>query len=292
MTRSMTGFASTLVKSHKFKGRLSIRTYNHRYFDWVYNGPEWGNLEFELRSLAQRWISRGRIEVWLELCLADPLSWEVEVEEGLIQRLTKMFKRLEVRLGQPLPFTPELLFRLPQAISIRRKEPTAEDKQLIIDIFTRTLGKVVREREREGEKLRMAIQRSLSRMKKSLAKIKLAQKRQTVSWREQVRAKVGEILRSSELNQKRLEEEVAYLLLRSDITEEMTRIEAHLESLAEMLASKDMESKGRQIDFLAQELWREISTLNSKSANLAVVKEGLQMKTEVESIRQQCQNIE
>lgn len=292
MTRSMTGFASTAVKGNKFNGRLSMRTYNHRYFDWVYNGPEWGNLELELRSLAQRWINRGRVEVYLDLSTVDPHDWEVEVEEGLLRRLGGKIRRLEAKIGQPFPLTTEILFRLPQLISIRRRQPTTEEKQLIIDIFIRTLEKVVREREREGRKLGMEIRRSIFRMKKSLAQIKRSQEKQTLSWRQQLPARVSEILRSTPLDQKRLEEEVAYLLLRSDIKEEIVRIETYLDSLEEIITSKSAESKGRQTDFLAQELWREISTLTSKSSDLRVVQEGLKMKVEVEIIRQQCQNIE
>lgn len=292
MTRSMTGFASTAVKGNKFKGRLSLRTYNHRYFDWVYNGPEWGNLELELRSLAQRWINRGRVEVSLDLSTVDPHDWEVEFEEGLLRRLGGKIRGLEAKLGQPIPLTADIIFRHPRLISIRRRQPTTEEKQLIIDIFIRTLEKVVRERQREGRKLGMEIRRSISRMKRSLAQIKQSQEKQILSWRQQLPARVGEILRRTPLDQKRLEEEVAYILLRSDIKEEIVRIETHLDSLEEIITSKSAESKGRQIDFLAQELWREISTLTSKSSDLRAVQEGLKMKVEVEIIRQQCQNIE
>lgn len=292
MTRSMTGYASTLIKTPKLKGRLSLRTYNHRYFDWAYKGPEWGNLEIELRALAQKWIKRGRVEVGLDLSTADPFDWEVEIEEGLVRKLSSTIKRLEDKLGQPFALTAEMLFGLPQVISIRRRQPTTAEKRLIIDIFIRTLEKVVEEREKEGRRLQGEICRSISRMKKSLGRIKLCQEKQTHSWRQQVRAKVSEILMRPQLDEKRLEEEVAYLLLRSDIKEEIVRIEAHLDSLEEIMNGRDLESKGRQIDFLAQELWREISTLTSKSSDLRVVEEGLKMKVEVESIRQQCQNIE
>lgn len=292
MIRSMTSFVSRSIKSDKLKGRLSLKTLNHRYFDWIFHGPEWPELELELRSLVQEYIYRGRVEVSLELATTEAAGWEVMLEEGLVQKIGEICQQLEKNLGQKLSLNAEIFFKIPQLITIKRKELDPQTRALLKDIFQQALNKAIEQREKEGRKLAASLRRSAARLGKSLKLIKKDVIREEAVWREKLRLKLKGILGSEPVNEKRLEEEVAYLLIKGDIKEEIDRIEAHLTSLEEILASENQEPKGRQIDFLAQELLREVSTLAAKSLSLDVVKESLRMKAEIEAIRQQSQNIE
>ena len=292
MIRSMTSFVSRSIKSDKLKGRLNLKTLNHRYFDWNFHGPEWPELELELRSLVQEYIHRGRVEVSLELATTEAADWEVMIEEGLVQKMGEICQQLEKNLGQKLSLNAEIFFKIPQLITIKRKELDPQTRAWLKDIFQQVLEKAIEQREREGRKLAASLRRSAARLEKSLKWIKKYVSQEEASWREKLRLKLKSILGPEPVNEKRLEEEVAYLLIKGDIKEEIERIEAHLTSLKEILASEDQEPKGRQIDFLAQELLREVSTLAAKSLSLDVVKESLRMKAEIEAIRQQSQNIE
>lgn len=292
MIRSMTGFASATIRADKLKGKLSLKTLNHRYFDWFFHGPDWGELEIELRSLAQSYIYRGRVEVSLELMVAEAAGWEVRVEEGLAQRIGQLSRKLEKSLGQKWFLNANTFFKIPQLITIKRRELDAQTKAFLKAIFKQTLEKVIERREKEGKKLAAALRIYLGRLEKSLKLINQYVSQEETKWREKLRAKLKGIFGLEPINEKRIEEEVAYLLIKGDIREEIARIEAHLASLREILASESQEPKGRQIDFLAQELLREISTLASKSFSLEIIKESLKMKTEIEAIRQQSQNIE
>jgi len=292
LIRSMTSFVSRSIKSDKLKGRLSLKTLNHRYFDWIFHGPEWPELELELRSLVQEYIYRGRVEVSLELATTEAAGWEVMLEEGLVQKIGEICQQLEKNLGQKLSLNAEIFFKIPQLITIKRKELDPQTRALLKDIFQQALNKAIEQREKEGRKLAASLRRSAARLGKSLKLIKKDVIREEAVWREKLRLKLKGILGSEPVNEKRLEEEVAYLLIKGDIKEEIDRIEAHLTSLEEILASENQEPKGRQIDFLAQELLREVSTLAAKSLSLDVVKESLRMKAEIEAIRQQSQNIE
>jgi len=292
LIRSMTSFVSRSIKSDKLKGRLSLKTLNHRYFDWIFHGPEWPELELELRSLVQEYIYRGRVEVSLELATTEAAGWEVMIEEGLVQKMGEIFQQLEKNLGQKLSLNAEIFFKIPQLITIKRKELDPQTRALLKDIFQQALEKAIEQREKEGRKLTASLRRSAARLGKSLKLIKKDVIREEAIWREKLRFKLKSILGPEPVNEKRLEEEVAYLLIKGDIKEEIDRIEAHLTSLEEILASENKEPKGRQIDFLAQELLREVSTLAAKSLSLDVVKESLRMKAEIEAIRQQSQNIE
>jgi len=292
LIRSMTSFVSRPIKSDKFKGRLSLKTLNHRYFDWFFHGPEWPELEMELRSLVQEYIYRGRVEVSLELVTTGAAGWEVVIEEGLVQKIGEICEQLEKNLGQKISLDADIFFKIPQLITIKRKELDPQTRAWLKDIFQQALEKVIEQREKEGRKLAASLRRSAARLKKSLKLIKKYVSQEEASWREKLQLKLRDILGPEPVNEKRLEEEVAYLLIKGDIKEEIDRIEAHLTSLEEILASENREPRGRQIDFLAQELLREVSTLAAKSLSLDVVKESLRMKTEIEAIRQQSQNIE
>lgn len=292
MIRSMTSFASATIRTDKLKGKLSLKTLNHRYFDWFFHGPDWGELEIELRSLAQSFIHRGRVEVSLELSATEAAGWEVRIEEGLAQRIGQMSRKLEKSLGQKLSLNADTFFKIPQLVTIKRRELDAQTKALLKAIFRQTLERAIEQREKEGRKLAASLRSYLARLEKSIKLINKYVSQEEANWREKLRAKLKGILGLEQINEKRLEEEVAYLLIKGDIREEISRIKAHLTSLREILASEGQEPKGRQIDFLAQELLREVSTLASKSLSLEVIKESLKMKTEIEAIRQQSQNIE
>lgn len=292
MIRSMTSFASATIRTNKLKGKLSLKTLNHRYFDWFFHGPDWGELEIELRSLAQDYIQRGRVEVSMELATTEVAGWEVRIEEGLAQKIGQISRKLEKNIGQKLFLNADTFFKIPQLVTIKRKELDAQTKAFLKIIFRQTLEKAVAQREKEGRKLAAALRVYLARLEKSIKLINKYAGQEEANWREKLRAKLKGILGLEQINDKRLEEEVAYLLIKGDIREEISRIEAHLASLRDILASESQEPKGRQIDFLAQELLREVSTLASKSLSLEIIKESLKMKTEIEAIRQQSQNIE
>ncbi|MCX7975414.1 MAG: YicC family protein [Candidatus Aminicenantes bacterium] len=292
MIRSMTGFASTLIRTDQFKGKLSIKTLNHRYFDWFFHGPDWGDLEIEMRRLAQNYINRGRVEVSLEIISMQDSGWEVRIEEGLAQKIGQISRKLAKTLGQNLSLSPDTFFRIPQLITIKRKELTARNRAFLKNLFQQTLEKVIAQREKEGRKLANALRKSLTRIEKSLKEVRRLAAQEEQNWRERLQSRIKTVLASDQINEKRFEEELAYLLIKSDLKEEITRLEAHINSLKEIISSGEPEPKGRQIDFLAQELLREASTLASKSFCLPIIKESLKMKTEIEAIRQQGQNIE
>ncbi len=195
-------------------------------------------------------------------------------------------------LGQKLFLNADTFFKIPHLITIKRKELDAQTKGFLKAIFRQTLEKVIDQREKEGKKIAAALRAYLARLEKRIKLINKYVSQEEANWREKLRAKLKGILGLEQTNEKRLEEELAYLLIKEDIREEISRIEAHLASLREILESESQEPKGRQIDFLAQELLREVSTLGSKSLSLEIIKESLKMKTEIEAIRQQSQNIE
>lgn len=291
MIRSMTGFAEKNFSSSSLRVKIFIKTLNHRFFDWIYKGASIGQLENQLRAACQKKILRGRVEVLLELDYLSPQSWIFSVNRPLLKRIVVEMRTLSKDVGLPFSLSLEQLMRIPQLININQKELTREERNYILACFDRTLEEIVRQREREGRELTHQINRHLGRIKKSLAEIEHTFRNQPGELKEKLKKKLKD-LNHNNLSEERLSEEVAYLMQKFDLAEEISRLKSHLAGFYELLKPGANEPVGKQLDFLAQELSREANTLSSKAQDLGIIKNSLQIKNEIESIRQQVQNLE
>ncbi|MGB9835573.1 MAG: YicC/YloC family endoribonuclease [Candidatus Saccharicenans sp.] len=291
MIRSMTGFAEENFKSQKLRLKIFIKTLNHRFFDWVYKGDNLGELENLLRANTQKKIIRGRVEVLLELDFLSPERWEFKINRPLLKKMVQELTLLAREVNLPLSLTVEQLLRVPQLVTISQKELTREEKDFILNAFDRTLDKIIRQREKEGKEISRQLLRHLDRIRKSLEVIENIFKKQPRQLEEKLKKKLMDLNHNS-YSEERLSEEVAYLMQKFDVVEEINRLKSHLASFYEMIQSGVSEPVGKKLDFLAQELSREANTLNAKAQDLGIIKHCLLVKNEIESIRQQVQNLE
>ncbi|MDI6845356.1 MAG: YicC/YloC family endoribonuclease [Candidatus Saccharicenans sp.] len=291
MIRSMTGFAEKSFNGPGIKLKIFIKTLNHRFFDWVYKGVALGQLENDLRLACQKKISRGRVEVVLEIDYLSPESWNFSVNRPLLEKIVTEMKKLSRSTGLPFSLALDQLLRVPQLISINQKELGRQEKHFILQAFERTLEDIVRQREREGRVIVKQLAQHLSRIKKSLQEIERIFGEQPEQLKEKLTRKLKE-LNHSNLSEERLSEEVAFLMQKFDLVEEITRLKSHLETFFQLIRPEVNEPVGKNLDFLAQELSREINTLNSKAQDLGIINHCLKIKNEIESIRQQLQNLE
>jgi len=291
MIRSMTGFAEENFKSQTLRLKIFIKTLNHRFFDWVYKGDNLGELENLLRVNTQKKIVRGRVEVLLELDFLSPERWEFKVNRPLLKKMVKELTRLSREVDLPFNLTVEQLMRVPQLVSISQKELTREEKNFILNAFDKTLDKIVSQREREGREISRQLQRHLEKIRKSLEVIENIFKKQPRQLEEKLKKKLQDLNHNS-YSEERLSEEVAYLMQKFDVVEEISRLKSHLHSFYELIQPGVNEPVGKKLDFLAQELSREANTLNAKAQDLGIIKHCLLIKNEIESIRQQVQNLE
>lgn len=291
MIRSMTGFAEGNFKTRTVRLKVFIKTLNHRFFDWVYKGDNLGELENLLRSGAQKKIVRGRVEVLLELDYLTPERWDFKVNRPLLKKMVQELTVLAREVNLPLNLTIEQLLRVPQVVSINQKELTREEKTFILESFDKTLDKILNQREREGREISRQLQRHLEKIRKSLSIIETIFNKQPRRLEEKLKKKLMEMNHNS-YSKERLSEEVAYLMQKFDVVEEINRLKSHLSSFYELLQPGVNEPVGKKLDFLAQELSREANTLNAKAQDLGIIKHCLLIKNEIESIRQQVQNLE
>ncbi len=295
MMRSMTGFAAATVDDQRGTVSVTIRTVNHRFLDLQLRlPPSLADLEPRVRALVQRGLARGRVELQVSVQARTAAAPVVELNESFVTAVTSA---IEVARAAGLvqgPLTPGDLLRLPQALAIRERSAEPESGAGWADALDAVVGRAVAAldemRAREGGLLKA----DLGARKRTLVTLTEAVVAAAEAGRVQLEARLLERARelsaSLPIDQSSLAQEVVRAAQRSDISEEVTRFRAHLEHW-DALTDGD-EPCGRKLDFLLQEMNREINTIGSKADGLQVSEHIIDVKAELERMREQVQNVE
>jgi len=289
--QSMTGYAERSFESPTLQAKVSLKSLNHRFFDWSYKGLPLGHLESRLRGLCQQKIRRGKVEVSIEMNFSDASSWDLSINEALLQKILSALVRAG-RRNKDIQFSVENILRIPQVVELRRKDFSRADTSFIFHAFETALDDLVRERVREGRDILRQLRVHVRTMKSALDRLTKLLRRQPAFFQAKLKQKYRELNNGTVQSEGRLAEEAAYQAQRYDITEEIARLRSHIDNVQGLLNRERDEPVGKMLDFLAQEFYREANTINSKSQDLAITRESLVIKAEVESIRQQVQNLE
>lgn len=291
MIQGMTGFAEKRFASESVRLKVSIKSLNHRFFDWSYRGTPLGDVENRLRAACEKRLRRGRVEVNVDMSFLDPKSWDFTVNEALLEKVFASLERVSARLGKRFDLSLDQILRIPQVVDISRKEITAAEAAFLEASFGRALDEVVRQREKEGAQTVRQLRIHLRNIGRSTARIESLFRKQPALIRRKLRQRARDLNHGSRVSEERLAEEASSLMQRYDLAEEILRLKSHLESLREVLASGADGPVGKKLDFLAQEIGREANTSSSKSQEIGIIREGLAIKNELESIRQHAQNV-
>jgi uncharacterized protein (TIGR00255 family) len=292
MILGMTGFAERSFASPTLRLKLSIKTLNHRFFDWSYKGAPVGEAESRLRALCQKRIRRGRVEVYLDLVSLSPESWDFTLNEGLLEKILRSLDRVTKRTGRRVDVTLDSLLRVPQLVEVNRRALGPKEAAFLERSFARTLDDVLVLRRREGAETARQLRSHVSAVRRSVARAEARFKRQPALLKAKLKKRLGDLNGGAPVAEAKLSEEASFLAQRYDLAEEIGRLKTHLDSFEAFLSPKLGEPVGRQLDFLAQELNREANTLASKSQDVLITRESLGIKNELESMRQHVQNIE
>jgi len=288
----MTGFSEKKFHSRTLSIKISIKSLNHRYLDWNYNGTWIGEVENRLRSICREKVHRGRIDVFIELKLLNQSSWDIQINENLLEKIFLSLEKSSSKLGWTLNFSVDNLLRIPQVIEIKRKDFSAEEIAFLERSFKKTLDGVLQQRRREGREMGRVMRECVLNIKQSVKRLeKLAQK-QPLLIKDKLKRRLEELTKEALPLEEALIEEAAYYAQKYDLTEEITRLKSHLKYIQQLLAPQRGEPRGRKLDFIAQEIFRETNTISSKSQDTEITQETLAIKGALESIRQQIQNIE
>jgi len=292
MIHGMTGFAEKSFTSGSLRLKISVKTLNHRFFDWSYKGAPLGEAENRLRTACQKKIIRGRVEVYVEMTSLSPASWTFIVNEGLLEKILSSLDRVSRKTGRPMEISLDGIFRVPQLVELSRKALSPEEIRFLERSFLRTIDDVVRLRQKEGRETARAMLVHVRTIRAAVARIEARYRRQPTRLEAKLKKRIRGLKGNAAVSEGRLAEEASILTQRYDLGEEIARLKTHLDTLKVLVSRRATEPVGKQLDFLAQELHREANTLGSKSQDIHITKESMGIRNEIETIRQHVQNIE
>ncbi len=295
MIRSMTGFASAAREDESAAVGVTIRAVNHRYLDLQLRlPPGLAPIEGRLRAAVQRQVARGRVELSVSVQLRQAPPPEVELNEPFVRRLTGALERAREEGLVDGALTPGDLLRLPQALVIR--EAAKEDVEgvdagtLAEAAVEEALAALNEMRAREGSHLQDDLEARRALLADLLEQAATAAERGRSALETRLAERVRELAREVPGDPAAIAQEIVRVAARSDISEEVVRFRAHLAHWAALTAAE--EPCGRKLDFLLQEMNREINTIGSKADGEGVPALVVAVKAELEKVREQVQNVE
>ncbi len=292
--RSMTGFGQGAAESERVRVTVTLRGVNHRYLDLVLRlREEYRAAEPALRELLAGALQRGRVEAVVEVELLGSQPVEIVVDEDLAEGLHELQRNLVDRglTHGGLTFTD--LLRLPEVVKLqpRRTEWTAADQEILLQAAKAALAQLLNARETEGAKLREVFLPRLETLAGLVSQLGARRAEVASESLAVLRARLRELLDGeSALTEDRLAQEAAILVDRSDVAEELDRLASHLEHFHTVMDGEG--SLGKRLDFLTQEIFRELNTLGAKCRDSEMTRGVLDGKVLCEQIREQVQNVE
>jgi uncharacterized protein (TIGR00255 family) len=297
MIKSMTGFASLTHEDDRATLGVTVRAVNHRFLDIQLRVPQsLGDLEPRVRALLQKRLARGRVELAISLQLRSAGVPSVELNEDFANALAAAIERARERGLVTGSLTPGDLLRLPQAITVRDR-PVETDPALEAQLGSsveaaveQALADLDAMRVREGEHLHADLDGRRQLLADMIERLRVAAEEGRVVVEARLHERIAEISAELPVDQAMVAQEVVRAAARSDITEEVTRFRGHLLHWAALTDSP--EPCGRKLDFLIQEMNREINTIGAKADGLRISELIINAKAELEKMREQVQNVE
>ena len=291
MIKSMTGFGQARGGRPPFNWSIEIRSWNHRFFECSTRLPSLLNgLEEKVRDVVHRRIKRGKISVSVSLRNGSD-SGPLVLDEKKIDFYLRAIRNIQRKYHLKDSINMNTLLSIPGLFTTNPREELTDahwrELSLLLD---QAAGRLVQTEIKEGAALARDLKKRISFIEKSLAHVEAVRKRMLKERLERLQARVAELVEANAVNPKRLEEEIILFIERSDITEELVRAQHHLSAFGKAL--EETSEVGKKLDFIAQEILREVNTIVSKSQDAVIADHVVGIKSELEKIREQIQNVE
>src|SRR5687768_13829743 len=291
--KSMTGYGRGEQTQEGYKISVEVSSVNRRQAEInVYLPRELEALESRARTEINKRLARGRVTTRITLHAGESVVGQAQVNMGLAKAYARELRKLAAELKISNELTLDTLVRAPGVFQADTALADADHFWPAIEsAVQKALEACVKMRAREGAHLAKDLKTRIGAMRKSVTKVQKEAPAMVERYREQLRERIknaGLPLPAEE--DERLQKEIIYFADRSDITEELTRLESHFKQFDEVCKSE--EPVGRTLDFLAQEMNREVNTIGSKASDSTIVREVVTLKTELEKFREQVQNVE
>ncbi len=284
MTKSMTAFA----RSESGHISWEIRSVNHRYLEVGLKVPDaFRSLEISLRNKLKARLNRGKIDCQLRIGHSQASEASLSIDEKLLEDLTGALATIIPKLETVAPVNPLEVLKWPGLLS----EPTEDEesiKRTVVELFDTALAQLIEMRSSEGAELRKIILEKLADLRSIVDQAATEAPIISARQRDKMISKLNDL--KIEADPGRIEQELVIMAQKSDVAEELDRLNTHIEEVSATLDSK--EAVGRRLDFLMQELNREANTLSSKAVATNTTIQAVELKVAIEQMREQIQNIE
>ena len=292
MINSMTGFGRYEAVRDKMKIAVEMKAVNHRYLDINIKIPKkLSNFESAIRTILKEYIHRGKVDVFVTYEDFSETTSALQYNEALAGEYLKYMRHMAETLHLHDDVSASVLARFPDVFVMEEQDADeTELKEILEEAVHGAAVQFVESRTKEGENLKNDLMSKLDEMLAGVVFIETQSPQIIAQYREKLKAKVRELLEDKQLDDSRIAAEVTIFADKICVDEELVRLRSHIEAVKKELAVGG--SIGRKLDFIAQEMNREANTILSKSSDLAVSDTGIELKTSIEKVREQIQNIE
>lgn len=291
MIKSMTGFGKSSLINEKREYQMEMKSVNHRYLDINIRLPRpLIFLEETIKKEIAAKIQRGKIEVFVTFNNKEQDSEKITINKELAKTYIKQLKELAEESQISTEINVLEIVQMPDVLNISMEQDEEVLKKEIIELTQRTVEKLLEMRKFEGKKIAEDLENRIEDINKKIIKISAISTRLIEEYIVKLEKRIKELLQTDEIDKNRLAQEVVIYADKCSIEEEITRLKSHINQFKELLCTEG--AIGKKIDFLIQEMNREINTVGSKANQLEIIDVVVDVKTELENIREQIQNIE
>ena len=293
MIRSMTGFGHGEVSNDKNqKVTVEMKSVNHRYCDISLKLPKkLAMFEANIRNIMKEYASRGKIDIYVSYEDLSETAVSLHYNQAMAAEYMQVFKKMQEDFNIETKITAEALAKYPEVVTIEEVQQDEEVWWELLEAALRQAAeKFVETRTIEGANLKRDLLGKLDQMAADVAFIEERSPQIIAEYRAKLEEKVKEFLEDSTIEENRIAAEVTLYADKIAVDEEIVRLQSHISSMTDVLESD--ESIGRKLDFMAQEMNREANTILSKSSDVDLADHAIELKTNVEKVREQIQNIE
>jgi uncharacterized protein (TIGR00255 family) len=297
MSRSMTGYGRASGHINSWEIKVELKSINHKGLEISIRSPkELAEFESAIYSFISKQIQRGRIDIYINLTpIVTTSTPNIIIDTEQAKYYLNSLQQLARELKIPEELSISELAELPGVVRVGNEQKQTEEPGKIVwehiePIITNAVAELTVAREREGDSLAEDIYSRLTLVELNVGTIKKLAPEVVIGYRQRLQSKLDNLVQDREFDPTRIAQEVALLAERSDITEELVRIESHLDQFRNTMESDG--AIGRRLDFILQELFREISTTGAKASHAGIAELVVDIKTELDKIKQQIQNIE
>ncbi len=292
MIKSMTGFCKSDVMLNDITCNVEVRSVNHRFLELRIHLPrQFQSMEEMLKRKVRKMISRGKVDIYLQLSEQNGQSEKLSVAAPVLENLKALIGLLEKDIGRNVEINMSDLLHVKGLMIYEQDE---KDPELYEELFSMAIeegiNELVKMRKREGDLLNTEIMTHVEKLQSLMQDVPTYLEEVIKNFSQKLKRNLKNLEVKYNSDDPRIMQEIGIFMDRSDITEEIERFNAHIVQMRELLA-KDI-PVGRKLDFILQELNREVNTLCSKSNHIQITQTGVELKSEIEKIREQIQNIE